>query len=66
MKELLKEHKWLILCYVMYVSVIVSIALEDARGKDFWPVIIVYCITVPIGIYMLYSLIIWYKKKGRK
>lgn len=63
MIEQVRKHKWYILCYILYVSIVFTVALENASKKDFWPVVIVYCITFPLVVYLIWSFILYIKRK---
>lgn len=65
MMEQFKKYKWYILIYILYVSIVFVILLENANKRDFWPGVIVYCITLPLALYLLWSLFLFIKKRKR-
>ena len=64
MLELFKKNKWYILGYLFYVSIVLAGILDHRR--NFWPMILIYCIAFPIAVYAIVSFIkYWTKKKER-
>ena len=59
-----EENKWYILGYIFYVSIVLA-AVWD-QGRDFWPIVFVYCIAIPIAIYAIVSFIKYRKKKKER
>lgn len=61
-----EKYKWYILGYVLYVSIVLASIWNQRR--EFWPLFIVWCITIPLALYIVCSLVSKYqrRKKNRK
>ena len=47
----LEKYKWYILGYIFYVSIVLASIWNERR--DFWPLLIIWCITIPIASYVV-------------
>ena len=45
------KYKWYILGYIFYVSIVLASIWNERR--DFWPLFIIWCITIPIALYVI-------------
>jgi len=48
----LEKYKWYILGYIFYVSIVLASIWNERR--DFWPLFIIWCVTIPIALYVIY------------
>ena len=46
-----EKYKWYILGYVFYASIVLASIWNE--GRDFWPLFIIWCITVPLALYIV-------------
>lgn len=61
----MEKYKWYILGYVFYTSIVLASIWNERR--DFWPLLIIWCITIPIALYVIWYFILKYvltKKRG--
>ncbi len=57
-----EKYKWYIIGYVFYASIVIASTIDD---RDFWQYFIVFCITIPIALYIIIYLFLKYKKKDK-
>ena len=55
----MEKYKWYILGYVFYASIVLASIWNERR--DFWPLLIVWCITIPVALYIIGALVVKYK-----
>ena len=53
-----EKYKWFILGYILYVSIVLASIWNE--GRDFGPLFIIWCITVPLALYIVGVLITKY------
>lgn len=58
-----EKYKWFILGYVLYVSIVLASIWNQRR--EFWPLFIIWCITIPVALYIIGSLVSKYLKKKK-
>ena len=56
----MEKYKWYILGYVFYASIVLASIWNERR--DFWPLLIIWCITIPVAIYIIGALVSKYRK----
>lgn len=55
-----EKYKWFILGYVFYVSIVLASIWNERR--EFWPLFIIWCITIPIALYVISTFLVKYLK----
>ena len=58
-----EKYKWFILGYVLYASIVVASIWNQRR--EFWPLFIIWCITIPVALYIIGSLLLKYLKNKK-
>lgn len=56
----MEKYKWYILGYVFYSSIVLASIWNERR--DFWPLLIIWCITIPVALYTIGALVTKYRK----
>ena len=56
----MEKYKWYILGYVFYASIVLASIWNERR--DFWPLLIIWCITIPVALYITWGLVSKYRK----
>lgn len=56
----MEKYKWYILGYVFYASIVLASIWNERR--DFWPLLIIWCITIPVALYIIWALVSKYRK----
>ena len=59
----LDKYKWYILGYIFYVSIVLASIWNERR--DFWPLFIIWCITIPIALYVVSHFVQKYIKEHK-
>ena len=58
-----KKYQWYILGYILYVSIVLASIWDE--GRDFWPMFIIWCISIPLALYIIWSLVWKYIKSPK-
>jgi hypothetical protein len=56
----MEKYKWYILGYVFYASIVLASIWNERR--DFWPLLIIWCITIPVAFFIIWALVTKYRK----
>ena len=59
-----EKYKWFIIGYIFYVSIVLA-SIWNERS-DFWPLFIIWCITVPIALYVISTLMLKYLSRRKE
>lgn len=62
--ERLIKYKWYILGYILYISIVQVWLSTFSLHREYWNLLLIFAVIIPIALYMLYSLWLYYKKKN--
>ena len=55
-----EKHKWYILGYLLYMSIVLAFIWNEKR--NFGPKFIIWCISIPIALYIVNAYVSYYRK----
>ena len=59
----MEKYKWYIRGYVLYASIVLTSIWNERR--DFWSLLIIWCITIPVALYIIGALVSKYIKANK-